>query len=1614
MFDEAELADRRSKLSSTKRDLLARMLREADHTAAGTTIPKRDPLKPLPLSFAQQRLLSLQLLSPSSAAYNISRKVTLKGSLNVPALVKAMNEISRRHESLRTSFRVVDGEWLQSIEAAATVRIATIDLTGVREADRENEVARLVREQAQEWFDVAHAPLLRAKLLRLTTSEHVLLFTIHHLISDGWSIDLFFRELKTLYEAFSAGSPSPLPELQIQYGDYSNWQRDNWASSVLDRQVGYWREQLSGAPPALELLTDEPRQSVSSSDGARHTFWITANQTQQLRELAQSQGLSLFMLLLATFKLLLYRYSAQADICVGVPAAQRSPKELEDLIGFLVNTLVIRTQIQSDWTFRQLLENTRDTSLAAFANQDVPFDQIVELSQTKREPGRPPLFQVMFALHSSWFDSWTMAGVECKAEFVYNNTAQFDLSLDLTEAAGALKTSFEYRTDLFHKSTIERMAQHFQVLLQEIITGIDRRLADLPLMSAEERHQLLLQGVGDRTDHLRDKCIHQLFEIQASRTPDAVAVSFGDELLTYRQLDERGNQLARHLQTLGLRAGMPVAMLLDQQVEMAVGILGILKAGGAYLPLDPALPHERLAFLITDSAASLAVTQDRLAEKLCSFDLQKVSLDADWAAIGRESAAPLNTQVDPENLAYIIYTSGSTGRPKGVLVRHRGVVNHALEFAELQKLVPGDRVLQFATISFDTAAEELFPTWFSGATVVTKGNQPPSPADFVRLLREERITVVNLPTAYWHLWVDVLALTGEQLPREVRIVIIGGEKALTERLESWFKCAGDDVRLINGYGPTEATVTTTVIEPSSTSLTSRGNSVPIGRPLKNTRVYVLDGRLEPVPAGVAGELYIGGSGLAHGYLARPDLTAENFIPDPFAAAPGERLYRTGDLVRYLPDTNIEYLGRKDQQVKVRGYRIELGEIEVVLGTHEGVRDVVVVTQEYAAGEHRLIAYFVPANSHLTSAEFRQYATGRLPSYMLPSAFVPLQELPLTPTKKVDRKALSALDLQRQDEAQAGGISQRPDEQISNLPRTDVERKLLDLWEDTLCIKGLGIHDDFFVLGGHSLLAMKLIALAQETFRVELPFRKLFEQPTIATFARTVETALRGGADEVESPIRPISRNGDLPLSFNQEMRLFRDWWDSVRKIESSPFRMQIALRLRGQLRIPELEQAFTEAVRRHEVFRTTFDPPRGLLANKFLHPLIDKLLSLPITKKRLRKVSKKNVWKSSFFKQTVNPPGPFKLRVIDLRGPSREAQEAEVQRLAREEVNEPIDYTRNLLLRAVLLQLADDEHVLLTIVSHLVADGWSVQVLLGELAQNYYAFCNGEPSPLAELPFQYADFAYWQRERLQGKVRDDLVTYWEKRYSNFPLTPHLNLPFAIPRTAPPNYLGGTQILTLTDELYSALKDLARSKRVTLYMVFLSAFITLLARYSGQQRLGLFIVFANRHRLETQSGIGWISNAHVFNTDLSNLDSFTDFLEHVRTTLLEDYAHQEIPYSLLFGELLQRNSNYKVPARIWEGLYAFFDFRVDEEKAFQVPGLTVSPVEIPTRFADDLSMYALESGGVMKVRVNYAADRFEDSRIAQLVTGFEQLLIEIAREPETPLAALTHLDQGVDL
>jgi len=1097
-----DLTERINSLSPAKRALLEQLLKKKRDAAGEQVILRRANRDAAPLSFSQESQWFLDQLEPNSSLYNINKGLRLRGSLNLPALQQSLDTIVARHEALCTTFAAIDGCPVQVIAEPQAMSLSVVDLSRRPEVGRETEAQRLLEAEAQRPFDLAHGPLIRATLVRLEEEHHLLLLSMHHIISDSWSMGVLLRELTALYQSFSAGRPSPLQELPIQYADYALWQREWLQGETLEQHLAYWRRQLAGAPAVLELPTDRPRPAVQSFRGEKQSVLLSKALSEGLKALSQHEGVTLFMTLLAAFNALLARYCGQEDILVGSPIAGRTRVEAERLIGFFVNTLVLRTDLAGDPTFRELLTRVREVALGAYAHQELPFDRIVEELKPERSLSVNPIFQVMFSLQNAPMAELGLEGLSLSSLKLSGTTSKFDLTLSITEVADGLRASFEYSTDLFEAATITRLLAHFRNLLAAIVSDPDRRLSDLPLLTEAERAQLLVEWNQTQAEYPREACIQQLFEAQVEQTPEAVAVVFEGQQLTYRELNRRANQLAHYLRKQGVGPEVLVGICVERSLEMLVGMLGILKVGGAYVPLDPAYPTERLAYMLEDAAMPVLLTQHRLVNSLPETRAKAICLDSDWEMISREDEQNPVCEVKAEDLAYVIYTSGSTGRPKGVLIQHRSLVNYTEAVSEVYEITPGDRALQFASISFDASAEEIYSCLTRGATLVLRTDEMLESADsFLHHCRQWAITVLNLPTAYWH---ELLARLDERplsFPPSVRLVIIGGERALPERLALWQKLVGTTVRLVNTYGPTETTIGATLCDLTGWTTDGPLREVPIGRPVPNTQAYILDRHLQPVPVGVPGELFIGGDGLARGYLNRPELTQERFIRHPFTARPEDRLYRTGDLVRYLVDGQIEFLGRVDQQVKVRGFRIELGEIEAVLNQHPLVRESAVVAREDVPGDKRLVAYLTPADeSGPTNSELRSYLKQQLPDYMVPAAFVLLKALPLTPNGKVDRRALPAPD------------EMRPElEEQYAAPRTPAEEILAASWAKVLRRERVGVHDNFFELGGHSLLATQVISRVREAFQVELPLRCLFEAPTVATLCEAIEQAKKNGA-----------------------------------------------------------------------------------------------------------------------------------------------------------------------------------------------------------------------------------------------------------------------------------------------------------------------------------------------------------------------------------------------------------------------------------------------------------------------------------------------------------------------
>lgn len=1128
-----------------KAELSQRKAEILDFLCQATATPATcQPLLPtsrnatLPLSFAQQRLWFLNQLTPGSSVYNISGAVEIQGLLNVAALENSLNEIIQRHEIWRTTFKTLDGEPIQVIAPSFSFTLKQVDLRQVSIEQQANEVKLFITKEAQQPFNLSTAPLLRATLLQLGDVSYVLILTIHHIVFDAWSMGVLVRELAALYEANSYGITHTLPELPIQYADFACWQRQWLQGEVLSTQLTYWKQKLSSNLPLLQLPTDRPRLPQPNFQGGRRSLTLSKTLSEALKNLSQQSGATLFMTLLAAFKTLLYRYTGQEDLLVGTATAGRNQPEIEQLIGCFVNTLVLRTDLSGNPTFLQLLEQVRKVALEAFNHQDLPFEKLVEELQPERHLSYSPLFQVGFAFYNAPRTELKLPGLTLSSLSVDSGTAKLDLTLSFQENEQGLIGCLEYKTELFDAATITQMLTHFQTLLAGIVANPKQHLDELTLLTTAERQQLLWQWNDTQTDYPADVCVHQLFEAQVERTPEAIALIFNDTI-TYQELNAQANQLANYLRSvklsrsdsLGIKPEMRVGVCLERSPLAIVSILAIFKAGGVYVPLNPTYPQERLTFMIEDARLSVLLIQQ-------SLDIEPgqsttvVCLDRECEIIARHSDTNLHQVVTPDNLAYIIYTSGSTGKPKGVLIEHRGLCNLATAQIEAFDIRPDSRVLQFASLSFDASISEIFMALVAGATLCLATTDDLLPgANLMRLLRDRAITTVTLPPS-------VLAvLPAEELP-DLQTIIVAGEACSPDLVERW-AC---DRRFFNAYGPTETTVCASIAKCTDTQ-----NQPLIGRPIANTQIYILDRNLQPVPIGVPGELYIGGIGLARGYLNRPDLSAEKFISNPFTDfglpnldfglndnSPSSKtdkqpknlkskiqnlkfncLYKTGDLARYRSDGNIEFLGRIDHQVKIRGFRIELGEIETVLCQHPDILSCVVTAHEDSSGKH-LVAYIIPRNSiTINQQQLKDYLKEHLPNYMVPSALTILKTLPLTPNNKVDRLALPAPER-----------SLKPETFI--IPRDSLELELTQIWEEVLNVRPIGVTDNFFDIGGHSLLAVRLMALIQQQFRRELPLSTLFQGGTIEQLATILRSKTPSGP---WSPLVGIQTAGSKPPLF---------------------------------------------------------------------------------------------------------------------------------------------------------------------------------------------------------------------------------------------------------------------------------------------------------------------------------------------------------------------------------------------------------------------------------------------------------------------------------------------------
>ena len=1226
----------------------------------------------VPLSEAQKQLWVLANMDDyGSLAYNVSATAELKGEFQQAAIRQAVQILVNRHEALRTSISS-QGD-VQYILPNLEVEIPLINFSYLNQAQRQSQLDRWFKQESLKTFDLSQAPLFRFQILKLTEKHHLLVFTAHHIIIDGWSMGVILQEMATLYSAECQNFDTRLKS-SMQFREYIKWQEQQISTREMQVHESYWLEKFQAENLILDLPTDRPRPANKTYKGSRQTLQLDTNLFSDIKQFSKDNNCTLLMTLLSVYTTLLYRLTGQEDIVVGVPAAGRF-KGSEGLVGYCSHLLPIKSYIDGDLNFSQHLQTTKTELLNAYEHQDYPFARLIEQLKKSQNFSLPSLVTAVFNLNRP-LTIPKMFGVETSLLPQPLSFVDHDICLNVSEIDGELVFDFDYNTDLFNDSTIHRFLELFQTLLRETIANSEKSLANLPLLNQSQRHQLLVEWNNTQTEYPQNKCLHELFEAQVEKTPDAIAVVFGNQQLTYQELNNRANQLAHHLQTLGVKPEVLVGICLNRSLEMMVGLLAILKAGGAYVPLDPTYPQERLDYILSDSGVSILLTTENLITQLPTLELKVLCIDTQWEEISNHTQANLDSEVQSSNLAYVIYTSGSTGKPKGVLVTHQNLVNHSSAIAQKFQLTSQDKVLQFAALSFDVALEEIFPSWLSGAAVVLRSNEMFTAfADLAEFINIHSLTVLNLPAAFWHEWVLDLSQSEYFLPNCLRLVVVGSEQVRWEKVALWQKYVSQQIKLLNAYGPTEATITATIYEPDLRNTENQPGGVPIGCPIANTQLYILDSYLQPLPVGVVGELYIAGAGVARGYLNRPELTSEKFIPNPFGDS---KLYKTGDLVRYLPDGNIEFIGRIDHQVKIRGFRIELGEIESVLNTYPQVKQAIVIAREDNPGSKRLVAYLVANSDTLDTQQLQSELQHKLPSYMVPSAFVILDALPLTPNGKVDRKALPA-----------------PDKNTAIdlvLPTTSTQEILAKIWAEVLGVEQVSIYDNFFELGGDSILSIQVVTRANEAGLVLTP-KQLFQHQTIANLSTVVTTNTTVIAEQGLI-------TGRVPLTPIQH------WFFEQNLPNPSHYNQSVMLGVSPELKPELLEQVLQQLLIHHDALRLRF------------------------------------TWDGDNVAQFNAEYEETKLfTCIDLSELSPIEQQSALKSTA-DEMQTQLNLSKGSLMKGILFHFGNNQPGrLLLIVNHLAIDGVSWRILLEDLFTAYQQLSHGSAIQLPAKTTSFKDWA---------------------------------------------------------------------------------------------------------------------------------------------------------------------------------------------------------------------------------------------------------------------------------
>ncbi|WP_437581584.1 amino acid adenylation domain-containing protein [Sorangium sp. So ce887] len=1512
-----------------------------------------------PLSLEQERAWGLDRSRGAAPGLHERGAVWLDGELDVPRWVQAIERLAARQAILRTSFAERDGQPVQVVSPQAEIAFREVDLAADGRSASEDSALEMARRETSLPLDPERGPLWRVSLIRVHPRRHLVALSMHPMVSDGEpSVALFFSELFDGYHGVERQAPT------MRYQDYARRQRERRTPELLDRQLAHWRRELSGAPEALEIRTDRPRPAARTFAAGSAERALDRELVRELRALALEEDVALSAVLLAGMHAVLHRTTGQDDVLIGVALSGRDDEETKGLIGTFGNLVVVRGRLGADPSFRSLLRQVRRSMQEGKENGDISFSSLAEQLSLPRDPSRAPLVQATFASKPGTLEPRRGALLTLTPAALEATEVAFELAVRVEESEASVIARVEFNRDLFDQATLERLLGHWAVLLRGAASDPERPVSELPILTEEERRTLLAWNRGEVFDPPRDR-LHERVEAHARRSPSAVAVVFEGQRLTYAELDRRSNQIAHLLRESGAGPEVPIGVCLERSLEMIVALLGILKSGGAYVPLDPSYPADRLAFLLEDAGVPVILTEERFASRLRSGSARVVCLDADRAMIERQREDKVGPAPNegPDDLAYIIYTSGSTGKPKGVMVTHANVVRLFDHTASAYRYSDRDVWTLFHSYAFDFSVLEIFGALcHGGRLVVVPFVTSRTPDAFYRLLGDEGVTLVcQTPSALRQLiHADAAAEPALRDRLRLRLVIYGGEASDVAMLEPWWDRHGDEhPRLVHVYGPTETTVIATHRAMGKPDL-ERPWSSSIGVAFPDVRVLLLDRNRAPVPVGVAGEIYIGGPGVARGYLKRPELTQERFLQDPFGDSPDSRLYKTGDLARYLASGEIEFLGRIDDQVKIHGHRIELGEIAAALCQHPGVREVAVVVREDAPGDKRLVAYVVPravqgasvGDEQALLPALRALAQRQLPSFMVPSAFMALEALPTSPNGKVDRRALPAPGGDRQELGRAFVA-----------PRSELEEALAGLWKELLRVERVGVHDSFFELGGSSLHAVQLFSRLRGAFGIDVGFQELFDHPTVAGLAALSQGGGRA-APRAEHAIPRGTRTGPVPLSFAQE----RMWFLHRLAPESRAYNCLCPFRLTGDIHVPALDRSLRELVRRHEILRTVYTEIDGQ----------------PV--------------------QIVAEDASFRLDVADLQHLSEGEREAQAQQLIEAEAQRIFDLKRGPVFRAGLLRLGPRDHVLWLHIHHIAVDGWSLEVAYREIAALYDAFCREAPPPLLNTPLQYADFASWQREQLTEETLSGLLAGWRQRLLDVP--PLLQLPSDRVRPPVQTFRGATIPFQLDPTVGRAIRDLGAREGVTVNMVLLAAFAALLHRVTQRDDLLVGLPSAGREHADLEAAIGFFVNVVPIRIDVSGEPSFEELLRRVRDVCLDAYAHDRLPFERLVQELQpERDPSYSPLVQI------VFAPQPPAERELHLTGVEARAIDTDTKKTIfDVSLYAWESADSVAGMLEYSTDLFERATMGRMMNHLFTLLAAATSDPARSVSSMPLLPE----